>query len=300
VRRASDLPAYLALRAALALVKRLPRPAALGAGAVLGRAARAAGLRRDVTRANLAKAFPDLDDGARERIARAMYAHFGRMAVDSLRLSASGPQAVVPHVDGGEALDLVHRCLERGTGCLILTGHVGNWEVAGAYLASQGVPLAGVVKPPSNPYVARHMEGVRRRLGIETIPMPDARVAVPRLLRANRAVALVADQGALRSTVWSPFFGQPTQSPVGPGLFAAETGASVVFGAFVASGDHRYQLLTEEMPIDRPGELAAVIQSVADGFQARLEAVVRRMPEQYLWSHRLWKRQPAPAAAPAP
>jgi len=298
MRRASDLPVYLAMRAALAAVRRLPRPAALTAGASLGALARAAGLRRGVTDGNLATAFPELAPAERDRIARAMYRHLGRMAVDSLRLSASGPPALVPFVTGAgtaETIDLVHSCLARGRGCLILTGHIGNWELAGAYLASQGVRLAAVVKPPSNPWVARQAESVRVRLGIETVPLPEARVKVPRLLRSQRAVALVADQGAMRSNVWSPFFGQPTQTPVGPGLFVAESEASVIFGGLVAEAGGAYRLVGEEMEVDRTGELSQVIRRVADAYRARLEALVRRLPEQYLWSHRLWKRRPPPS-----
>ena len=299
MRRASDLPLYLAMRAALGVVRRLPRPAALSSGAALGRMARMIGLRRNVTDQNLATAYPELAPAERERIARGMYAHFGRMAVDSLRLSASGPQAIVPHVAGRETMDLIRACMARGRGCLVLTGHVGNWELAGAYVASQGVSLAAVVKPPSNPYVARQAEAVRVRLGIETVPLPEARLVVPRLLRAGRAVALVADQGAMRSNIWSPFFGQPTQTPIGPGLFAAETRASIIFGGLVAEGAGTYRLVAEELEVDRAGELEGVIQRVADAYRGRLEALVRRMPEQYLWSHRLWKRRPPSPPAPS-
>ena len=298
MRRASDLPLYLAMRAALAAVRRLPRSAALSSGAALGATARAIGLRRNVTDENLATAYPDLAPAERERIARGMYAHFGRMAVDSLRLSASGPRAIVPYVSPGATMDLVRACVARGRGCLILTGHVGNWELAGAYVASQGVSLAAVVKPPSNPYVARQAEAVRVRLCIETVPLPEARLVVPRLLRSGRAVALVADQGAMRSNIWSPFFGQPTQTPIGPGLFAAATRASIIFGGLVAEGPGSYRLVGEELEVDRTGAQEDVIQRVADAYRGRLEALVRRMPEQYLWSHRLWKRRPPAPQAP--
>jgi KDO2-lipid IV(A) lauroyltransferase len=296
VRRRSDLPAYLALRAALLGVSLLPRAAALAAGAALGRSARRIGLRRTVTDDNLAVAFPELDGAARARIARGVYMHFGRMMVDSLRLSATGPSAVVPYVRGTEAMDLVHRCLDRGRGCLILTGHIGNWELGGAYVASQGVSLAAVVKPAANRYVARYAERVRVRLGITSVPFPEARRTVPGVLRANGTVALVADQGALRSNIWSPFFGRPTKTPVGPGLFAAETGAPVVFGALLAEPDGGYRLVAEELEVDRAGGTETVIQRVADAYRARLEALVRWLPEQYLWTHRLWKFAPPPAA----
>lgn len=295
--RLGDRASYLALRAVLAGVRVLPRPLARAIGAALGRSARTLGMRRAVTDQNLAWAFPDASPNERLRIARGVYAHFGRMAVDSLRLSASGPSAVVPYVDGAGIVRILHDCLAAGRGVIILTGHIGNWELAGAFVAASGIPVAAVVKPPSNPAVAAHTERTRQALGITTIPLPEARAAVPPLLRANRAVALVADQGAARSSIWSPFFGRPTQTPVGPGLFAAETGAPIVFGALVADGE-RYRLEAEILDVDRSGDTGAVVQRVADAYRARLEGVVRRMPEQYLWTHRLWKRQP-PEGLPA-
>ncbi len=296
--RRGDLAAYAGFGAALAAVRVLPRPLALAAGAVLGRAARTAGMRRGVTDANLALAFPALGAGEREALARRVFAHFGRMAVDSLRLSVRGPSAVVPYVTGGECVRLLEERLPRGKGAIVLTGHIGNWELAGAYVAARGFPLAAVVKPPSNPYVARHAEAVRRRLGIETIPMPEARAGVAAALARNMVVARVADQGALRSTTWSPFFGQPTRTPVGPGLFAARTGAPVLFGSLVAQPGGGYRLEGEVLAESVELEAGEAIQWVADRFRSRLEALVRRYPDQYLWTHRLWKALP-PAAAGA-
>ena len=293
MKRKSDLPVYLAMQAAGLALRALPRPWSLGAAGVLGRGVRVLGLRRLVTDENLAVAFPELSAEQRAGLADRVYAHFARMAADSLRLSSLGPSAVEALVHSPDRAGAVRRALEGGRGVIVLTGHIGNWELAGSYLAAIGVPLSAVVKPPSNPYLAAQAEATRKRLGIEAIPMPEARSGVLHALRANRAVALVADQGALRSRVWSPFFGRPTKTPEGPGLFAVRTGAPVVFGGMLARPDGGYALEVETM-IDRvTGDAATAIQLVADRFRAELERLVRRVPEQYLWTHRLWKQAPA-------
>jgi KDO2-lipid IV(A) lauroyltransferase len=299
VRRRSDLAAYVAMRGALAAVRVLPRPVALAAGATIGRAARdLLRLRRRVTDDNLAAAFPELSAADRARIARGVYAHFGRMAVDSLRLSAVGPQAIVPLVAASDFFRLIDELLARRRGVILLTGHVGNWELGAACVAARGYRVAGVVKPPANRYVARHAERVRERLGIETIPMPEAREGVPEALAANKIVGLVADQGALRSNTWSPFFDRPTKTPPGPGLFAVRSGAPVIFGAFIARPDGGYEIVSEVLAEEVTGKPEDAVQQIADAFRARLEALVRRVPDQYLWTHRLWKHQPPPLAAP--
>jgi KDO2-lipid IV(A) lauroyltransferase len=293
MRRRSDYPAYLAMRAVLGLVRPWPRPVALRVGAALGRAARDVfGLRREVADQNLAVAFPTLSPAERTVLARRMYAHFGRVATDSLRLAAAGPEAVLPFVRVFEGEDLLRSVAAAGRGAIVLTGHLGNWELAGAWAAAIGLPIAGVVKPPSNPWVADLVERSRRRMGIETIPMPQARTIVPEALAAGKLVGLVADQGAVRSNTWVPFFGRRTQTAEGPGRFAVRTGAPVVFLAFVAEADGRYRGFAEMLVESPRGDEPEMVARVATLFRRRLEAEVRLAPEQYLWTHRLWAREP--------
>jgi KDO2-lipid IV(A) lauroyltransferase len=292
MRRRSDYPTYLALRLLLAIALVLPRSAARGLGAMLGGLARALGMRRRVTEDNLAIAFPHLAPNERAKLAREVYAHFGRMTVDSMRLSAEGPDALVPLVRESGGIALFEALLKRGKGALVLTGHIGNWELAGSYLAARGLEVAAVVKPPSNPYVARQAETARHRLGMQTIALPEARSGVAAALAQNKVVALVADQGALRSATWAPFFGKLTRMPSGPGLFAALSGAPVVFGAFIALPDGGYELFVELLEEGAVGDLRETSQRIAAAYLTRLEAAVRRAPEQYLWTHRLWRGEP--------
>ena len=104
MKRSSDFPVYLAMRAAHAALRVVPRALALGTGGLLGQVARAFGMRRQVTDENLAKAFPELSPAGRDDLARRVFRHFGRMAVDSLRLAAVGPRAVEPLVTGGDCV----------------------------------------------------------------------------------------------------------------------------------------------------------------------------------------------------
>ncbi len=301
MRRKSDYPAYLALRALVSVVRPWPRRAALAAGAWLGTLARDPfGMRRVVADENLALAFPELPAAERARLARRMYAHFGRVAADSLRLSARGASAVVPFVRTVDGEARLRELVARGRGVILLAGHHGNWELAAAWVAAMGMPIAAVVKPASNPWVAAWVERRRRAIGIETIAMPDARSAVPRALGAGKIVGLVSDQGAMRSSTWVPFFGQPTQTAEGAGHFAARTGAPVAFGGFVAEPDGRYRGYLEVLDETPRGPARELVPRIAQLFRKRLEAVVRLAPEQYLWTHRLWARRPPPDAPDGP
>jgi KDO2-lipid IV(A) lauroyltransferase len=227
-----------------------------------------------------------------------MYRHFGRVATDSLRLTSGGARIVMPLVRAVENEALLRTAHAQGRGVIVLAGHHGNWEMAAAWAAAAGMPVAAVVKPASNPWVAAYVERQRRRMGIETIEMPAARAEVPRALAAGKVVGLVADQGAMRSSTWVPFFGRPTQTPEGAGFFAARTGAPVLFAGFVLEADGRYRGFVEPLEESPRGEARDLVLRIATLYRQRLEAAVRRSPEQYLWTHRMWARQPpgVPAA----
>lgn len=293
MRRRTDLLAYVAMRAAIGAMRPLPRGLALDVGTAMGRFARSPlGLRRAVADANIARAFPDLPQAARDAISRGVFGHFGRMMVESLRVAATGGREVLPLVRAGDAPALVRDLLARGRGLLVLTGHIGNWEVAAAFLAAQGVPVTTVWKPQANPRVAGYLDELRRRLAVDAIPMPEARTGVRAALEAGKLVALVADQAPLRGSTWVPFFGQPTRTYEGPGHFAAQTGAPVVFGGMLEDGAGGYRAFAEVLDEAPQGTADQLVPRIATLYRARLEALVRTAPEQYLWTHRLWKTPP--------
>ena len=294
MRRRSDLPAYLALRAAAAPLLALPRGAALGTGAALGRLARQLGLRRAVADQNLALAFPELSRDARDAIGLGMYEHFGRMIVDSLRSGTNGGREVVPLVHADREVALLKDLLRRGRGLLALTGHLGSWEAGIPFLARHGLPVTAVWKPQANPWVAGYLDRLRRGLDLEAIAMPDARVAVPAALRAGKLVAMVADQAPIRGDTRAPFFGRPTRTFAGPGYFAAQTGAPVVVGAIFSDGDGGYRVAADVLDEAPRGDPEELVVRIATLYRARLEALIRTAPEQYLWTHRLWRDELQP------
>lgn len=299
MRRRSDYPLYLAMRAAVAAVHALPCGPALAMGAAAGRMVRSPlGLRRAVAEANLAIAFPERPPAERDAICRRMYAHWGRMTVEALRAAASaGRDAAAPPAGGAEALRLIRDLLGRGRGLLALTGHLGSWEGAAVFLASEGVPVTTVWKPQSNPWVADYLAGLRAGLGVDAIPMPEAREGVLAALRAGKLVALVADQAPIRSGTWVPFFGRPTKTFSGPGHFAARSGAPVIFGAMLDDGAGGHRIALEVLDEAPGGDPEAEVVRLATLYRARLEALIRTAPEQYLWTHRLWRELPPAGGA---
>lgn len=287
--RLRDLMEYLPARAAEASLATLPARLSRSLGSGAGRLAWAAGTRRSIVEEQLSAAFPGQPPDWVRTTASACYRHFGREISAIARLGRHGGESLLPMVKQGEDAVALFRDVVGEGGALIVTGHIGNWEVAGAYLAAAGLDMAAVVKEQRNQAFDRRLVDTRRRLGIEPIYMQDARDRIPSALSEGKSVALVADQDAGRRGVFVPFLGRPASTFRGPARLALACGVPLFFGAAVRDGDG-YAALLELVPRPDPGPDAEA--ELTRGWVARLEAQVRRLPDQYFWFHRRWKTQP--------
>lgn len=277
-----------------ALVSALPEPLADALGAGLG--AFAGGVlrirRADVDR-HLAWAFPELGEPERERIARASFRHLGREAVTLFRLGGWSRQRVVERTTV-TGLEAVRDALEDAGGALLLTGHLGNWEVGGAALAARGVPVDAVAKGMANRRFEHALFQARERLGMRVVEIQDAPREALRALRSGRAVAMVADQNAHRNGVFVPFFGRAASTYRGPALFALRTGVPV-FVAFALRRPGpvaRYHIAFERLEVDPMGDQERDVRAFAEAYMVAVERAVRDHPDQYFWQHKRWKTRP--------
>lgn len=287
---------YLGFRLASVLARALPERAALGFGALLGEVAyRFVGIRREEVERHLALAFPDRPRGWRRRVARESYCHLGREGVVVLRLAAPGAReaqalARVP-IAGYEVFE---RAVGAGRGAIVLSGHLGNWEVGAAALAARGVPLDVVVRGQANPLFDRELRRTRERLGMQVIDQRAAAREVVRSLRAGRVVAMVGDQDAGRGGLFVDFFGMPASTARGPALFALRAGAPIFLGVALRAPGGRvpYDLRLVPLEVERTGVRDEDVRRLTEAYAWGLERLVREAPGQYFWHHRRWKTRP--------
>jgi Kdo2-lipid IVA lauroyltransferase/acyltransferase len=206
------------------------------------------------------------------------------------KLGRQGVLDLFARVDGWEHVEAARAA---GRGVLVVTGHLGNWEIGGSYVAARGIPIDGVARRMSNPLFDRFLTRTRERLGMRVVADAEAVRHTPRALRENRAVALVSDQGALGlAATYVPFFGRPAKTPRGPAVFALRLGVPVVFGVAIRRPDGRFHLTLEPVPVQETGGRERDVDAIVATYTAMLEAWVRRHPGQYFWQHRRWKHQP--------
>ena len=285
---------YGALRSAIGFLGAMRWRRAVRAGAAIGRFAYTPlGIRRDVVESQVAAAFPEAGERELRSIARGAFEHLGRVTVETALLSRMDPAGVLELFESVEGWDVVERLRARERGLIMVTGHLGNWELGGAYIAARGVPLDVVVRRMGNPLFDGYLTRTRSRLGMRVVRDRDAVRRTPRTLRAGGAVAFLTDQAGLNlASTFVPFFGRPAKTPRGPAVFALRLGTPVVFGTALLLPSGRYRLVFEEIPVRNSGDHDADVDELVKAYTQKLESWVRRAPEQYFWQHHRWKRQP--------
>lgn len=282
-----------ALRGIAAALGLLPFRTASALGARLGALGYSPfGIRRTVVVRQVAAAFPEKSRAEVEAISRAAYANLGRTSIEAAIAPRKGLRSVMALFDEADGWEHVERARAGGSGFLIVSGHLGNWELAGAYVAGRGVPLDAVAMHLANPLVDAYVTGTRERLGMNVVHDERAVREVPRAVRGGRAVAMLVDQGAggLAST-WVRFFGRLARTPRGPAVFALRLGVPVLFAAALRQPDGRFRMHFEPVEFTLSGDQGADVEGIVTAYTATLERWVRRYPEQYFWHHRRWKHQ---------
>jgi Kdo2-lipid IVA lauroyltransferase/acyltransferase len=252
--------------------------------------------RRDRRRTleHLAIAFPERSVGERRRLGRACFVHFGTTLLECQRLLGAWCEEVRRRVRV-EGWERVEGLRAAGRQILILTGHCGNWELLAATISCHGLPLAVVARRAQDDRLDLLLVRLRERFGTTTIARGQAGAAreLLRTLRGGGALGMLIDQDTKVEGAWVPFFGRPAFTPLGAAQIAARRGVAVVptFIERLPDGSHLATFHDAmELP-ENPVEATALMTR-------RIEEQVRHRPEQWVWMHRRWRRQPPAAAVP--
>jgi KDO2-lipid IV(A) lauroyltransferase len=284
---------YYGLRGAVAALRQLSFRRAGDVGGWIGRRIYDwFGIRRAVVERQIRAAFPGLAENEVLRVARESYGNLGRTTIETAVLPKCTPAEVVGLFDVIDNWAIVEETLARGMGVIMVSGHLGNWELAGSYIASRGVHMEAVARRMQNPLFDEYLTDTRRRIGVNVINDADAVRRVPRVVRNGGVVGFLFDQGAVGlASTWVPFFGRYAKTPRGPAVFALRLNAPIVFACAVREPTGRYSMKFEEVIVQRTGDLDRDVEAIVGAYTQVLERWVRIYPEQYFWQHRRWKHQ---------
>jgi KDO2-lipid IV(A) lauroyltransferase len=281
---------YAAVTGVVQLVRAMPMGLVLGMGSLLGRAFYVFdGPHRRLAFRNLRAAFPTRSDGECRAIARAMFAHFGRLLTVLLKFSTLTPAEMLARVEF-EGTDRVVSAHAHGRGVLLFTGHFGFWEINALVHALAIQPMSVLARPLDNPLLHELLETVRRSTGNAAIYRRGAIRRVLRALEANQAVAVLIDQHIhTADSVYVDFFNRPAATTSALAALALRTGAPIVPVFALPLPGGRFRMVYEH-PVDPPcPDDPDPVRTLTQRCTDVLEMYVRRYPELWLWMHRRWR-----------
>ncbi len=249
-------------------------------------------IRRTVVEQQIAASFPGFSPAKVAAVARGSYANLARTTIETTLLPAYTRAEIIDLVEATEGWEVVEERLGRGKGLILISGHIGNWELGGAYLAARGLALDVIARHMGNPLVDRFLTQTREQIGMHVVHDEDAVRRVPRALREGGVVAFLVDQATVGlASTWVSFFGRQAKTPRGPAVFALRLGSPIIFVAVIRQPNGRYRIAFEPVDVAPTGEREADVDQIVQAYTAALERWVRRVPEQYFWQHRRWKHQ---------
>lgn len=285
-------------RAVFALTSRMPFRLCYTLGGVLGWLAYSLpGRTRKATRVNLRLCFPELDERTRARLGRRSAASSARFALELGGIWNRSREEVLGMVREEHGIEHIESALGRGRGVILITPHLGSWELGGL-LASSRWPVTSLYKPPRAHGLEAYYRERRERLGARLVPAGPAGVAaLLRALRRNELVGILPDQDPGRgSGLLAPFFGVPANTSVLIPRLVQRTGAAAVLAACVRLPRGR-GFVVHVVPASEALADPDLAQATS-ALNADLERLVRRFPEQYLWSYRRFRERPPGAPSP--
>jgi KDO2-lipid IV(A) lauroyltransferase len=285
-----------ALRLAVGIVGALPRPLARAVGAGVGAVLwRFAGRLRRVGAENLRRSFPEKTEAERAAILRGVYRSLGWQIGEFSKMRGYTAEQASGFIryDG---LEHYLAARDKGRGVLVLTGHLGAWELSSYYHSLMGHPMSLVIRRLDNPLVDEFVNAIRCKHGNRVIHKDDFARGLLTAMHRGETVGILMDTNMTPPQgVFVPFFGVPACTASGLARVALKTDAAVLPGFLLwDEGEQRYRLcFGEAMKLIRTGDADADVLANTAAFTAEIERYVRANPEQWLWMHRRWKTRPA-------
>ena len=252
---------------------------------------------RTVAMENVAIAFGDtLHRQEQERLVKPNFIQLARVLLEMPFLQNLSRYNLHRHVVI-KGRQHVRSALRSGKGVVLLTAHMGNWELmALAVSLAFGIKIGIVARPLDLPAADRFLREIRTRTGNRLIDKSRSADEIGRLLREGKTVGILLDQNASwYEGVYVPFFGRRACTNKGLALLALRYDALVVpiFNHRLADG--RYEInLEPPLKLHRTGNISDDVISNTALFNREIEKQIRKAPDNWFWVHRRWRLKSVP------
>ena len=243
---------------------------------------------RRFVKANLRVIFPEAKNKQLRKISKKVFRNFAKYLADFFRFEKLNRA----YIDKNIKLENLHyfdQALTAGKGVIVLTAHLGNWELGGVVLAQLGYPFWAVALSHKNKKVNDFFVAQRARKGVNVIAMGKAIRSCISEIRNNHMVALVGDRDFTEKGIVIDFFNKPTHFPEGPAALSLMTGASIIPGFMLRNSDDTFTLRIEK-PVEffPTGDKAKDLKNLIKVYNGIFEDYIRRYPDQWYVFRRFW------------
>jgi KDO2-lipid IV(A) lauroyltransferase len=244
---------------------------------------------------HIRRAFPEWEAACVERTALASMQQIAMLAVEVLM----APRLITQwtwsrYVRLGNLSEAIRLLLDR-RGCIMLTGHYGNWELLGYTLATIGFDIDAVMRPLDNEYINSFLLDRRERSGLRLLYKKGVTRSAQDVLENLGTLCFIADQNAGSKGLFVDFFGRKASTYKSIGLLAIAHRVPIIVGCARRLRPRRFEYEIHVERIIQPEEWAGQedeLTWITQTFSTAMEQMIRRSPEQYLWIHRRWKSRP--------
>lgn len=286
---------YYSARVLIAVLSVLPYSWVSALGRLFGGLVfRLAGGERRKTLASLQTAFPHMGEAERLGLARSSWNNIGRNLFEVVHWRGWSREKIISQIARVEGAQNLESAFQRGKGLLLVTAHLGNWELLGAYLGTQHKSSAVA----QDLYDPRFDELINRfrieKLGAAAmIKRGMALRGILEALKDQQGILVLCDQDTGQDGVFVPFFGKLAWTQSGVARIAQKTGAALVPAFLVRGADGRFEVHVEKEIAMPPGQdKEKEILEATRRITEVMEKYVRAYPDQWVWMHQRWKTRP--------
>jgi len=243
---------------------------------------------RRFVKGNLRLIFPQKSLSDLRKLSRLVFRNFAKYLTDFFRFEKLNQQFIKQNIKL-ENLHYFDEALAKGKGVVVLTAHLGNWELGGVVIAQLGYPFWAVALPHKSKKVNAFFDAQRNSKGVKVIAMGKAVRSCISEIKNNHMVALVGDRDFTEKGIVIDFFGLPTHFPEGPAALSLLTGAPIVPGFMLRNADDSFTLRIEKpVEFDPTGDKAKDLKSLTTLCKNIFEDYIRKYPEQWYVFRRFW------------
>ncbi len=282
-----NLYEFFLFRITIGALKRLPFEFTFKLSAKLGVfVGMVLGIRKKVAYSQIKESFPEKSEKEIKRILKRMYENIGYQSIEFFLGDTKNLLKNIRAVGFENLLE----AYSRNKGVIVVSGHFGNWEMAGEFIASKGIRVGAIVKRQRNPYVNDYIENRRKGSKIHLIYKKRSFRGIVKELKNGSAIAFLSDQAANKQGIKLNFLGRPASVNIGAAKLALKFSVPIVFCYSLREPDNSLSLhFHKPIFIEELDGNQKNVNYITQALNNEIENVVKKYPENWFWVHKRWK-----------